>query len=74
MRSLGIGALIFSLAALAAIYVAPAPSGSLHKTSPAVEAASTCGDKHCSPNTHCCFSCSGEPLCVKNGVMCPVCP
>ena len=72
MRLLVVGTSIFSLAALAAIYVAPAPS-SIHQDRAAVSSGSTCDSKHCSPNTHCCYSCSGSPICVKNGVPCPEC-
>src|SRR5260221_7785763 len=32
-----------------------------------------CGTATCHSGTHCCFDCSGNPVCLKNGVMCPVC-
>ena len=33
----------------------------------------TCGGKNCPNNTKCCFDCSGNPICVKPGTMCPIC-
>jgi hypothetical protein len=33
-----------------------------------------CGSITCHSNTHCCFSCTGDPICLNPGVMCPVCP
>jgi len=36
-------------------------------------AGGTCETKHCSANTHCCYGCTANPICVKNGVPCPEC-
>ncbi len=71
MKALLVGASIFAFASLATVSIAP-KSGDLHPRATA-EAASTCTDKHCSTNTHCCYSCTGSPICVKNGVPCPEC-
>jgi len=71
MKVLLLGGSILAMAALAAVSVAPTPSRTTHPA--AVEAAGTCDSKHCSPNTHCCYSCTGNPICVKNGVPCPEC-
>ena len=68
MKRILIGGSILALAALAVLSMAPpAPSHA------ATSAASTCLEKHCSTNTHCCYSCNGSPICVKNGVPCPEC-
>ena len=40
---------------------------------PAVAAGDTCATKHCSQNTHCCYGCTGRPICVRLGVPCPEC-
>jgi hypothetical protein len=47
--------------------------GTMTMLQPVVAAGSTCLDKHCSSNTHCCFGCTGKPICVRNGVPCPEC-
>jgi hypothetical protein len=72
MRRLVIGVSVLALAALAALAFAPAPSGAVHPDFAAASAA-TCSTKHCSANTHCCYSCTGSPICIKNGVPCPEC-
>lgn len=36
-------------------------------------AGGTCATKHCSPNTHCCYGCTANPICVRNGVPRPEC-
>ncbi|HEU5181268.1 MAG TPA: hypothetical protein VFW45_10765 [Candidatus Polarisedimenticolia bacterium] len=72
MRMLLLGASIFAIAAAAALAAKP-PASPAQPTS-AIEAAATCADKHCPGSSHCCISCTGEPVCLKNGVMCPVCP
>ena len=69
MKRIVIGASILALVALAMLSMGTAPATSHSATS----AASTCLEKHCSPNTHCCYGCSGNPICVKNGVHCPEC-
>ena len=33
----------------------------------------TCLTKHCPANTHCCYGCTANPICVRNGVPCPEC-
>ena len=33
----------------------------------------TCATKHCNANTHCCYGCTANPICVRNGVPCPEC-
>ena len=71
-RLLVIGATMLAIAALAAISLAPAAPAA-HHDSASASAGGTCASKHCSPNTHCCYSCSGDPICVKNGVPCPEC-
>ena len=47
--------------------------GTVTMLQPVVAGASTCLNKHCSANTHCCYGCTGNPICVKNGVPCPEC-
>ena len=27
----------------------------------------TCATKHCNANTHCCYGCTANPICVRNG-------
>ncbi len=71
MKLLTIGASFLALAALAAISFAP--PGNVHRQQAAATSAATCSTKHCSPNTHCCYSCTGSPICVNNGVPCPEC-
>ena len=63
---------VFGLAALTAICVAFAGSALL-EAQPALAGAQTCATKHCSPNTHCCYGCTANPICVRNGVPCPEC-
>jgi hypothetical protein len=36
-------------------------------------AAGSCGEKNCPKNTHCCYSCTGNPVCVRSGIPCPEC-
>jgi len=60
-------------AALAAICITFAATGGFQRSQPAPSAASTCESKHCPANTHCCYGCTGSPICVKNGVPCPEC-
>jgi hypothetical protein len=63
---------LFGLVALTAICVALAGSALL--VPPAAHAASpTCATKHCARNTHCCYGCTANPICVRNGVPCPEC-
>lgn len=73
MRRLLIAAWVSALAGLAAICITSAATGSFHQNRAGVSSASTCSTKHCPSNTHCCYSCSGNPICVKNGVPCPEC-
>jgi len=68
MKRIVIGVTVLALAALVALSMAP-PAMSHTATS----AASTCLEKHCSSGTHCCYSCNGNPICVRNGVPCPEC-
>jgi hypothetical protein len=64
---------ILALVGTAAFCIAPAATAVFHQDHAAVSAAGTCDAKHCPPNTHCCYSCSGSPICVRNGVPCPEC-
>lgn len=64
MRRVLVAASIFVFAAAAAIAVG---------TGHAQAGATTCVDKHCPNNTHCCYGCTGNPICVRNGVPCPEC-
>ena len=73
MRLTIVAALIFALAGLAAISINPAAAGAFNHDQARVLSASTCDTRHCSPNTHCCYSCDGSPIRVKNGVPCPEC-
>ena len=34
---------------------------------------STCATKNCPKNTHCCYGCTANPICVRNGAPCPEC-
>lgn len=68
MRDLLLGASIFALAAAAALAVKPpAPP---QQPAAVIEAGQTCADKHCKVGTRCCYSCTGNPICV---VRCPEC-
>jgi hypothetical protein len=57
----------------AATYFTIEATGSFDRGTSAASAATTCETKHCSPSTHCCYGCTGSPICVKNGVPCPEC-
>ena len=72
MKRILFAASIIALTGLAALCI---PAASAHPSHPegTISAAGTCDGKHCPANTHCCFSCSGSPICVKNGVPCPEC-
>jgi hypothetical protein len=71
-RRLIVGSIV-ALAGLATVCITFAGTGALQKDRAEVAAASTCDTKHCSANTHCCYGCTGSPICVKNGVPCPEC-
>jgi hypothetical protein len=47
--------------------------GAVQMAQPAFAAGGTCATKHCSANTHCCYGCTANPICVRNGVPCPEC-
>ena len=47
--------------------------GALQTVQPVLAGGGTCATKHCSPNTHCCYGCTGSVFCVRNGVPCPEC-
>jgi len=72
-RLLVVGATILAVAALAAISLAPAAPIAGHHDLGGAFAAGSCSTKHCPSNTHCCYSCDGSPICVRNGVPCPEC-
>lgn len=71
MRRIVIAVSLVALVGLVAICVPTPTVGAQGGT--AASSPSTCETKHCSPNTHCCYGCSGSPICVKNGVPCPEC-
>jgi len=73
MRRFKIAVAILALAGVAAIYVTAGPTSVSRQDGATASAATTCDGKHCPQNTHCCYSCSGSPICVKNGVPCPEC-
>jgi len=72
MRRLLVAASIVALAVLASSFTPSAPRASVRNLS-VVSAGGTCEDKHCPKNTHCCFGCTANPICVRNGVPCPEC-
>lgn len=47
--------------------------GAVQMLQPAAIAGGTCLTKHCPNNTHCCYGCTANPICVRNGVPCPEC-
>lgn len=61
---------VFVVASLAAISFASTIAFDQDAT---VSAASTCLTKHCPAHTHCCYGCTGNAICVRNGVPCPEC-
>jgi hypothetical protein len=63
---------IFALAGLAAIGTFAATT-THHPDMTTVSAGGTCATKNCPKNTHCCTGCTGNPICVRNGVPCPEC-
>jgi hypothetical protein len=71
-RSLKIAGLVVVLVALAVLMTSLPYAGSAPAPGHGGSGVS-CGDKNCPKNTKCCFDCSGNPICVKPGVMCPVC-
>lgn len=73
MKRIMIAASILALAGLAAICITSAATSASHQNQAKASSATTCAAKHCPANTHCCYSCSGSPICVKNGVPCPEC-
>lgn len=64
-----LAAVLFALALL----VISLPSAGLNANPAHSGSDLTCGSRNCPNNTKCCFDCSGNPICVKPGVMCPVC-
>ena len=73
MKRFLVAASIIALAGMAAICFTSAATSSLPSGHSPASAASTCLDKHCPNNTHCCYGCTGNPICVRNGVPCPEC-
>ena len=73
MRRFLIAASLLALVGLAVIFITPAATGAFHQDPAGVSAATTCGSKNCPTSTHCCYSCTGKPICVRNGVPCPEC-
>ncbi len=69
LKIVGLAAILFALAFL----VMSLPSAGINARPAHAGSDLTCGSKHCPDNTKCCFDCSGNPICVKPGVMCPVC-
>lgn len=53
--------------------VASITVGAMTLSQPAVAGGGTCATKHCPSNTHCCYGCTAQPVCVRNGVPCPEC-
>ena len=47
--------------------------GAFQTVQPTLAAGGTCLTKHCPANTHCCYGCTANPICVRNGVPCPEC-
>jgi hypothetical protein len=47
--------------------------GAFQTVQPTFAGGSTCLTKHCPANTHCCYGCTANPICVRNGVPCPEC-
>jgi hypothetical protein len=47
--------------------------GAFQTFQPSFAGGATCATKHCNANTHCCYGCTANPICVRNGVPCPEC-
>jgi hypothetical protein len=47
--------------------------GALQTVQPTFAGGGTCATKHCNANTDCCYGCTANPICVRNGVPCPEC-
>jgi hypothetical protein len=73
MRRFLVAASIFAFVGLAAICFTSAAPGAFHQGHAGAPSAGDCTTKHCPSNTHCCYGCTGSPICVKNGVPCPEC-
>jgi hypothetical protein len=67
MRKRLISVPALALAVLAIVF------GSMAAFQPAVAGGSTCATKHCPAGTHCCLGCTGSPICVRIGFLCPEC-
>jgi hypothetical protein len=48
-------------------------AGAFQTIQPTFAGGGTCATKHCAQNTHCCYGCTANPICVRNGVPCPEC-
>ncbi len=59
---------------LGCLIVGAAFIGALALTDPVTAAGgATCATKNCPKNTRCCYSCTGNPICVKAPSPCPEC-
>ena len=73
--SRGLGAVgIFAAAAAVSLWLGLPASHQSSRIAGEAGSGIACGSRTCPKNTHCCFDCRGNPLCLKPGVMCPVCP
>jgi hypothetical protein len=73
MKRRWFAALVFALACVTVVSITSAPTDAIQTDLADASFAGTCETKHCSPNTHCCYGCTANPICVKNGVPCPEC-
>jgi hypothetical protein len=81
MKRMIIAGSIVVLAAIAAVLITAAPSAAMHTDQAAIScdqsaptgAASSCAEKNCPANARCCYSCTGNPICVRNSQRCPEC-
>lgn len=73
MRKLMVLASIMVLMGLVAICTSSAATPALHPNGATAVSFASLTARHCSPNQHLCDDCNGGTVCVKNGVMCPVC-
>jgi len=75
MRRIVVAVSVFLIVASAALCLASAASFSSNENGMIARGGGIqCGNIVCRNGRHCCFSCTGEPLCLNPGVMCPVCP
>ena len=74
MRKLMVLASIMVLMGVVAICTSSAATPALHPTNATTAVSfSSLTARHCPPNSRLCDDCNGGTVCVKNGVMCPVC-